>query len=192
MNRPASAESRWPPGWARCCAGPSAAQVTPSAPALTGAANALGPDADRALAPIVRREVVRVLVRAPAGVAPTTDSVRASLRWSWPRRGGRLRDDVVDWSLEEAELLGLTGRGAMSSFGRSVCAVVLDDPAPGVEPAVAAAARRNGTRTRHRDSPAPGASGHGCRPAVGWRRQANRRKIARPRRGRGSPVPRGC
>ena len=111
-----------------------------SAPALTGAANALGPDADRALAPIVRREVVRVLVRAPAGVAPTTDSVRASLRWSWPRRGGRLRDDVVDWSLEEAELLGLTGRGAMSSFGRSVCAVVLDDPAPGVEPAVAAAA----------------------------------------------------
>ena len=121
-------------------AGANSAAPVASAPATASAANALGPDADRALAPIVRREMVRVLVRAPAGVAPTAESVRAALRWAWPRRGGRLRDDVVDWSLEEAELLGLTGRGAMSSFGRSVCAVVLDDPAPDVDPAVAAAA----------------------------------------------------
>jgi Helicase conserved C-terminal domain/WYL domain len=95
-------------------------QPTPLGPAGT-AANALGPDLDRALAPIVRRDVMRLLVEAPIGTAPTIDSVLASLRWSWPRRGGRLRDELAAWSHEEAELLGLTGRGAASSFGRSLC-----------------------------------------------------------------------
>jgi len=106
-----------------------------------GAANALGPDGDRALAPIVRREMLRLLVSAAAGVAPTARSIRASLRWSWPRRGGRLRDDLVDWSAEEAELLGLTGRGAMSSFGRSLCALIGDESTSDLDPAVAAAAQ---------------------------------------------------
>ncbi|MDQ1541140.1 MAG: hypothetical protein QOH29_1866 [Actinomycetota bacterium] len=91
------------------------------------AANALGPDLDRALAPIVRREVLRNLITAPTGVAPTVDSITAMLRWSWPRRGGRLRDDLVSWSHEEAELLGVTGRGAASSFGRRIAALVVTD-----------------------------------------------------------------
>jgi hypothetical protein len=91
------------------------------------AANALGPDLDRALAPIVRREVLRNLVTAPPGAAPTVDSITAMLRWSWPRRGGRLRDDLVAWSHEEAELLGVTGKGAASSFGRRIAALVVTD-----------------------------------------------------------------
>jgi hypothetical protein len=86
------------------------------------AANALGADLDRALAPIVRREVLEILLRASAGEAPTADSINESLRWSWPRRGGRLRDDLAGWTIEEAELLGLTGRGALSSFARPLCA----------------------------------------------------------------------
>ncbi|HEY5049895.1 MAG TPA: helicase-associated domain-containing protein, partial [Acidothermaceae bacterium] len=86
------------------------------------AANALGGDLDRALAPIVRREVLEILLRATAGEAPTASSINESLRWSWPRRGGRLRDDLAGWTIEEAELLGLTGRGALSSFGRRLCA----------------------------------------------------------------------
>ena len=115
------------------------------------AANALGGDLDRALAPIVRREVLEILLRASAGEAPTAESINESLRWSWPRRGGRLRDDLAGWTIEEAELLGLTGRGALSSFGRRLCAAV--DPeanaamtdadaemaAAGVDPAAATA-----------------------------------------------------
>jgi hypothetical protein len=85
------------------------------------AANALGGDLDRALAPIVRREILEILLRASPGVAPTADSINESLRWSWPRRGGRLRDDLAAWTIEEAELLGLTGRGALSSFARPLC-----------------------------------------------------------------------
>jgi hypothetical protein len=108
------------------------------------AANALGGDLDRALAPIVRREVLEILLRASAGEAPTASSINESLRWSWPRRGGRLRDDLAGWTIEEAELLGLTGRGALSSFARPLCVAV--DPeanagsdaemvAPGADPA---------------------------------------------------------
>jgi len=104
-------------------------------------ANALGGDIDRALAPIVRHEMLAILARAPVGSAPTMSSIAESLRWSWPRRGGRLRDDLVAWSHDEAELLGLTGRGALSSFGRILCADEASaeaEPAP--DPSVQAAA----------------------------------------------------
>jgi len=112
------------------------------------AANALGPDVDRALAPVVRRDLLRLLVDSPAGVALTLDSLSAILRWSSPRRGGRLRDDLVGWSHAEAEFLGITGRGAASSFGRRLCELVLGDVTEGpaqsvgdpVDPVVAAAA----------------------------------------------------
>ena len=94
------------------------------------AANALGADLDRALAPIVRREVLEILLRASAGEAPTAASVSESLQWSWPRRGGRLRDDLAAWTIEEAELLGLTGRGALSSFARPLCAGLYTSATP--------------------------------------------------------------
>ncbi len=98
------------------------ASADPDAPEkLQPAANALGADLDRALAPIVRREVLEILLRASAGEAPTADSISESLQWSWPRRGGRLRDELASWTIEEAELLGLTGRGALSSFARALC-----------------------------------------------------------------------
>jgi Helicase conserved C-terminal domain/WYL domain len=104
------------------------------------AANALGGDIDRALAPIVRHEMLAIMSRAPLGSAPTMSSITESLRWSWPRRGGRLRDELVAWSHEEAELLGLTGRGAVSSFGRVLCADELEAPDAGPDPTVRAAA----------------------------------------------------
>ena len=46
----------------------------------------------------------------------------AVLVWSAPRRGGRLRDVVHRWTLDEAELLGLTGRGGLASYARSLLA----------------------------------------------------------------------
>jgi len=97
------------------------------------AANALGADLDRALAPIVRREVLEILLRASAGEAPTAESINESLRWSWPRRGGRLRDDLAGWTIEEAELLGVTGRGALSSFARPLCAGLYASPTANAE-----------------------------------------------------------
>jgi hypothetical protein len=87
---------------------------SPSAP------NALGPDVDRALAPIVRRAVLAVLAAVPPGQAPDPGSVVAAVAWSMPRRGGRLRDELAGWCHEEAELLGVTGRGALSAFGRAL------------------------------------------------------------------------
>jgi hypothetical protein len=104
------------------------------------AANALGGDIDRALAPIVRHEMLALMSRAPLGSAPTMRSITESLRWSWPRRGGRLRDELVAWSHEEAELLGLTGRGAVSSFGRVLCADEAETPDAGLDPTIRAAA----------------------------------------------------
>jgi hypothetical protein len=101
------------------------------------AANALGGDLDRALAPIVRREVLEILLRAAAGEAPTAESINELLRWLWPRRGGRLRDDLAGWTIEEAELLGLTGRGALSSFGRRLCTAI--EPTTGSDAEMVAA-----------------------------------------------------
>ena len=79
---------------------------------------ALGPDLERPGAPGDRRRVLEALAAVPEGQAPSRDSVASRLVWAAPRRGGRLRDRVLGWALEEAEGLGLTGRGALSSYSR--------------------------------------------------------------------------
>lgn len=88
--------------------------------------SALGPGLDRSAAPEVRHRVLSLLAGLGPGAAPDAESVLARLRWERPLRGGR-RDDEEDlrsrlarWTLSEAELLGLTGRGALSSHGRAL------------------------------------------------------------------------
>jgi hypothetical protein len=44
--------------------------------------------------------------------------VRARLRWRAPRRGGRLRDDLVAWTLQEAGVLGLAAGAALAGHAR--------------------------------------------------------------------------
>jgi len=83
---------------------------------------ALGAEVERPGAAAERRRVLALLTEAPKGAAPTPDSVTAVLSWRAPRRGGRLRDVVATWTLVEAEALGLTGRGALSSYGRLLLA----------------------------------------------------------------------
>lgn len=78
----------------------------------------LGRDLDRPLSPEIRRLVLDELAALPPGEAPDTDSMLAAVRWRRPRRGGRLRDDVVRWTLREAEAIGVTGMGALASFVR--------------------------------------------------------------------------
>jgi len=67
--------------------------------------------------------------QAPAGAEPGLSGpsgvLAALLAWRAPRRGGRLRDEVVGWTLAEATVLGVVALDAMSSPGR----VLLDDPA---------------------------------------------------------------
>lgn len=78
----------------------------------------LGHDLDRPLAPEVRRLVLDVLAALPPATTPESTDVVEAVRWRRPRRGGQLRDDIVRWTLREAELLGITGHGALTSYIR--------------------------------------------------------------------------
>lgn len=80
----------------------------------------LGPDLERPGAPADRRRVLDLLAETPRGQVATRDSTLTALVWRAPRRGGRLRDAVLRWVLEEAETLGVTGRQGLSSAARSL------------------------------------------------------------------------
>ncbi|OLZ71500.1 DNA-binding protein [Streptomyces sp. IMTB 2501] len=92
--------------------------------------SALGPGLDRSAAPEVRHRVLTLLSGLPAGAAPDAESVLARLRWERPLRGPQrdtdgtgeedLRSRLARWTLSEAELLGVTGRGALSEHGRAL------------------------------------------------------------------------
>jgi hypothetical protein len=90
------------------------------------APNALGPDVDRTLAPAVRVDVMRLLSRAEPGTAPDGAELDDAVVWCAPRRAGTLRRELATWCREEAELLGLTGRGALSSFSRLLVAGLVE------------------------------------------------------------------
>ncbi|MCD0485734.1 helicase C-terminal domain-containing protein [Streptacidiphilus sp. ASG 303] len=100
---------------------------------------ALGPDLDRTLAPGTRRAVLEQLAALAPGTAAGADALLPALRWHRPLRGGPatgegrdLRDDLTARTLAEAELLGVTGRGALASPGRALLAGA--DPVPLLEP----------------------------------------------------------
>ncbi|MGW7261807.1 helicase-associated domain-containing protein [Streptomyces sp. NPDC054842] len=88
--------------------------------------SALGPGLDRSAAPEVRQRVLALVGTLPEGASPDPDSLLARLRWERPLRGARpaadddLRTRLARWTLSEAESLGVTGRGALSSHGRAL------------------------------------------------------------------------
>ncbi|MDO0934085.1 helicase C-terminal domain-containing protein [Streptomyces sp. DG2A-72] len=86
--------------------------------------SALGPGLDRSAAPEVRHRVLALLAELPEGAAPSAESVLARLRWERPLRAPQRDDDLrtrlARWTLSEAELLGVTGRGALSAHGRAL------------------------------------------------------------------------
>ncbi|MEU5598874.1 helicase-associated domain-containing protein [Streptomyces sp. NPDC020298] len=92
--------------------------------------SALGPGLDRSAAPEVRHRVLALLAEMPAGGAPSAEAVLERLRWERPLRGPQRDDDLrsrlASWTLSEAELLGVTGRGALSGHGRAL----IGAPAP--------------------------------------------------------------
>ena len=77
----------------------------------------LSVEVERTSAPGTRRRALAVLGDLAPGAALPAAAVAEQLAWRSPRRGGQ-RADLVDGVLREAELLGLTGRGALTSYGR--------------------------------------------------------------------------
>ncbi|TCC36826.1 helicase-associated domain-containing protein [Kribbella sindirgiensis] len=80
--------------------------------------NALAPDLERLLAPEIRVLALQALAEAGAGTAPAPETVVMWVAWHRPRRGGQFRDDLVEWSVSEAALLGLTGLGALAAHAK--------------------------------------------------------------------------
>jgi XPB/Ssl2-like helicase family protein len=80
--------------------------------------NALAVESVRASATETRRATLLAL--ATTASAPDAEAVCDHLAWRTPRRRRRLRDQLVGWTLREAEVLGLTGLGALSSHARAL------------------------------------------------------------------------
>ncbi len=81
----------------------------------------LSAEAERAGAPVARRAVLGVLADLEPATAPTVDEVLALLDWRAPRRS-RGREAAHKEVLAEAATLGVTGLGALSSYGRLLLA----------------------------------------------------------------------
>ena len=78
---------------------------------------ALGPELDRVNAARVRALTLELL-RENQGIAPDWNSFKEVLSWRAPvRRNSSLQDELAEWTLREAEWLGITGQGALSKFG---------------------------------------------------------------------------
>ena len=78
---------------------------------------ALGPELDRVNAARVRALALELL-RENQGIAPDWNSFKEVLSWRAPvRRNSSLQEELAEWTLREAEWLGITGQGAISKFG---------------------------------------------------------------------------
>ncbi|EME23033.1 helicase-associated domain-containing protein [Rhodococcus triatomae] len=87
-------------------------------------------------APRDRRFVLDVLAELGTGAAATPDEVAALVAWRRPRWSVRLGSSAIGHTLAEATAVGLVGRGAIASPGRSL---LHDGPAESVLADMAAA-----------------------------------------------------
>ena len=78
---------------------------------------ALGPELDRVNAARVRALTLQLLAENQ-GIAPDWNNFREVLSWrALVRRNSSLQEELAEWTLREAEWLGITGQGALSKFG---------------------------------------------------------------------------
>jgi hypothetical protein len=78
----------------------------------------MGPELDRSNAAIIRRKVLYLLESAE-NLAVTHEALTKALQWNLPyRRTGGISEDYIRWISREAEWLGITAQGALSSYGR--------------------------------------------------------------------------
>ena len=80
----------------------------------------LGNELDRVWAPRVRKTILE-LMKGEERLAPSLTSLQQRLDWTLPsRKDSPLAKEFPRWVMDEAEWLGITGRGAISSFGRAL------------------------------------------------------------------------
>jgi hypothetical protein len=113
----------------------------PRLPALVGTRDqadrpiaALSDDLRRPAAAADRRRILALMATLPAGdgVASVDELVELSA-WRAPRHGGRLRDELVRWTVAEATALGVVALDALGTAGRALLAVT-DEPNEPNEP----------------------------------------------------------
>ena len=79
--------------------------------------SALGPELDRVNAASARKLALQILAENPY-LSPEHDSFLAVTKWRAPsRRSSTLQRELVQWTLREAEWLGITGQGGLSRYG---------------------------------------------------------------------------
>ena len=76
----------------------------------------LGPELDRAGISAIRKSTLHLL-QANLTIDPALDSIQKILKWQSPQR---YNAEFIEWTLREAEWLGITGQGAMSTFGSAL------------------------------------------------------------------------
>jgi len=82
------------------------------------AAAPMGPELDRSSAAIIRKKVL-ALLESVEGVSPTLASLTEATQWNLPyRRTGGIPAEHIAWIAREAEWLGITGQGALSTYGK--------------------------------------------------------------------------
>ena len=102
----------------------------PRLPGLAGGRDAkdkpiapLAIELQRPLAPVARRRVLDALADLPDGAGvKSTDELVNMLAWRAPRRGGRLRDETVRWTMAEASALGMIALGALTTAAKALLA----------------------------------------------------------------------
>jgi hypothetical protein len=78
----------------------------------------MGPELDRSSAAIIRKKVLSLL-ESVDGVSPTLASLTEATQWNLPyRRTGGIPAEHIEWIAREAEWLGITGQGALSTYGK--------------------------------------------------------------------------
>ena len=78
---------------------------------------ALGPELDRVNAASTKRLTLELLGQHKL-LRPNIDSFLKLMKWRAPsRRNAGLQSELVTWTLREAEWLGITGQGAISTYG---------------------------------------------------------------------------
>jgi Helicase conserved C-terminal domain len=100
----------------------------PRLPGLSGARDdhgralaVLAEELRRPLAARDRRWVLDVFAAMPPGIGVVDQAeLAAVLAWRAPRRGGRLRDELVDWTIREATAVGVLAVGALATAGRAL------------------------------------------------------------------------
>ena len=82
----------------------------------------MGPELDRSTASIIRKKLLSLL-DSTENLAPTHESLLAAVQWNLPyRRTGGIPEEYICWISREAEWLGVTGQGALSTYGHLVLA----------------------------------------------------------------------